>query len=189
MPVVSDRSGTAAESMVMLVVLTHNCSRIDRRRSTCAMASEPNTAAGRTGCSRHRRWRSVRRYDANRSARPLPLRMDLWTKSRLRLLFGVIGRTAVQRSRPRGGDPELPVAGGPRDRIHRISRTHLGQAHVTAQCHGSSFDPLCAAYVVVLVLGLRKGEVLGLSWKAPSISRRAHVCPTISSSESGGPSL
>jgi hypothetical protein len=86
------------------------------------MASMPNTAAGRTACSRNRRWRRVRRYDATGSSWPLPLRMDLWTKSRLRLLFGVIGRTAVQRSRPRGGDPELPVARGPSDRIHRIER-------------------------------------------------------------------
>ena len=51
-------------------------------------------AARRTACSRHRRWRSVRRDDATGSSRPLPLRMDLWTKSRLRILLGVIGRTS-----------------------------------------------------------------------------------------------
>jgi len=115
----------AAHRVVMLVMLTHNWLGIDRRRSPCAMASESNTAVGRTACSRHRRWRRVRRYDATRSSRPLPLRMDLWTKSRLRILFGVIGRTAVQQGQPRGGDPELPVARGPRDRIHRVGRTHL----------------------------------------------------------------
>jgi hypothetical protein len=91
----------------------------------CAVASEPNTAAGRTACSRHRRWRNVRRYDATGSSRLLPLRMDLWTKSRLRILLGVIGPTAVQHGRPRRGDPELPGAGGPCDRIHRIGRPHL----------------------------------------------------------------
>jgi integrase len=30
----------------------------------------------------------------------------------------------------------------------------------------SSSDPLYAAYVLVLVFGLRKGEVLGLAWEA-----------------------
>ena len=53
------------------------------------MASKPDTAAGRLGsrtaCSRHRRRRGVRRYDATGSSRPVPLRMDLWTKSRLRI--------------------------------------------------------------------------------------------------------
>lgn len=106
----------------MLVMLTHNCPGIDRRRSFCALVSEPNTAAGGTACSPHRRWRSVRRYHATGSSRPLPLRMDLWTKSRLRILLGVIGRTAVQHGGPRGGDPELPVARRPWDRIHRIGR-------------------------------------------------------------------
>ena len=52
--------------------------------------------AGRTACSRHRRRRSVRRYDATGSSRALPLRMDHRTKSRLRILLGVIGRTAVE---------------------------------------------------------------------------------------------
>jgi hypothetical protein len=34
-------------------------------------------------------------------------------KSRLRIFLGGIGRTALHDGRPRGGDPELPVAGGP----------------------------------------------------------------------------
>jgi integrase len=42
----------------------------------------------------------------------------------------------------------------------------------------SSADPLYAAYVLVVVLGLRKGEVLGLAW---------NTGPTISSNESDDP--
>ena len=50
----------------------------------------------------------------------------------------------------------------------------------------SESDPLYAAYVLVLVLGLRKGEVLGLAWEAVS-SGKAHLCPTTSSNESVDP--
>ena len=50
----------------------------------------------------------------------------------------------------------------------------------------SESDPLYAAYVLVLVLGLRKGEVLGLAWEAV-VSGKAHLCPTISSNESVDP--
>jgi integrase len=39
----------------------------------------------------------------------------------------------------------------------------------------SSADPLYAAYVLVLVLGLRKGEVLGLSWEAVNFEQGALV--------------
>ena len=50
----------------------------------------------------------------------------------------------------------------------------------------SSSDPLYAAYVLVLVLGLRKGRFSAFPGR-PSISRRAHLCPTISSNEAGDP--
>ena len=49
----------------------------------------------------------------------------------------------------------------------------------------SDSDPLYAAYVLVLVLGLRKGEVLGLAWEAVNFEHGTHSCPTISSNESG----
>ena len=39
----------------------------------------------------------------------------------------------------------------------------------------SHSDPLYAAYVLVLVLGLRKGEVLGLAWKAVNFEHGALV--------------
>ena len=39
----------------------------------------------------------------------------------------------------------------------------------------SSSDPLYAAYVLVLVLGLRKGEVLGLAWEAVNFEQGALV--------------
>ena len=39
----------------------------------------------------------------------------------------------------------------------------------------SSSDPLYAAYVLVLVLGLRKGEVLGLAWEAVDFEQGALV--------------
>jgi hypothetical protein len=40
----------------------------------------------------------------------------------------------------------------------------------------------------VLVLGLRKGEVLCLAWEAVNFEQGARWCPTISSNESGDPS-
>ena len=58
------------------------------------MASEPDTAAG-TACSGDRRWGSVRRYDATGSSRRLPLRMDLWTKPRLRIFLASDGRPST----------------------------------------------------------------------------------------------
>src|SRR5215207_11466089 len=39
----------------------------------------------------------------------------------------------------------------------------------------SDSDPLYAAYVLVLVLGLRKGEVLGLSWEVVNFEQGALV--------------
>jgi integrase len=45
----------------------------------------------------------------------------------------------------------------------------------------SSADPLYPVYVLVLVLCLRKGEVLGLSWEAVDFEQGPHSCPTISS--------
>jgi integrase len=51
----------------------------------------------------------------------------------------------------------------------------------------SDSDPLYAAYVLVLVLGLRKGEVLGLAWEAVNFEHGT-LGRTISCSESVGPS-
>jgi hypothetical protein len=69
------------------------------------MASVPDASAGRLGsrttCSRHRRWRSVRRDNPAGSSRPLPLCMDLWTKPRLRIFLAVIGRAAVRHGATR----------------------------------------------------------------------------------------
>jgi integrase len=54
----------------------------------------------------------------------------------------------------------------PRQRKHRPVPWTSEEARRFLESARSSADPLYAAYVLVLVLGLRKGEVLGLSWEA-----------------------
>jgi integrase len=58
--------------------------------------------------------------------------------------------------------PRLPVRRGPR-RKHR-SWT-VDEARRFLESARRAGDPLYAAYVLILVLGLRKGEVLGLTWE------------------------
>ena len=89
----------AADRVVMVVMLTHNRPGIDRRSPVSWSAYQPAPRhphmPAETACSRHRQWRGVRRYDATGSSRPLRIRMDLWTKSRLRVFLAVIGRTST----------------------------------------------------------------------------------------------
>src|SRR5215208_7564254 len=71
----------------------------------------------------------------------------------------------------------------PKQRKRKLMPWTSEEARRFLESARSSSDPLYAAYVLVLVLGLRKGEVL--AWRGgPSISTRAHWCPTISSNGS-----
>jgi integrase len=51
-----------------------------------------------------------------------------------------------------------------RSRAHRRQAWTSEEARVFLESARTDHDPLYAAYVLILVLGLRKGEVLGLTW-------------------------
>ena len=54
----------------------------------------------------------------------------------------------------------------PKQRKRKLVPWTSDEARRFLESARSSSDPLYAAYVLVLVLGLRKGEVLGLAWQA-----------------------
>ena len=54
----------------------------------------------------------------------------------------------------------------PKQRKRKILPWTSEEARRFLESAGADSDPLYAAYVLVLVLGLRKGEVLGLAWEA-----------------------
>src|SRR5260221_12196682 len=50
-------------------------------------------------------------------------------------------------------------------RKKRVKPWSVEEARLFLEAARSADDPLYAAYVLILVLGLRKGEVLGLTWE------------------------
>jgi len=63
----------------------------------------------------------------------------------------------------------------PKQRKRRLVPWTSDEARRFLESARSSSDPLYAAYVLVLVLGLRKGEVLGLAWGAVDFDQGALV--------------
>jgi hypothetical protein len=63
----------------------------------------------------------------------------------------------------------------PKQRKRKIMPWTREEARRFLESARSSSDPLYAAYVLVLVLGLRKDEVLGLSWEAVNFEQGALV--------------
>ena len=63
----------------------------------------------------------------------------------------------------------------PKQRKRRLVPWTSDEARRFLESARSSSDPLYAAYVLVLVLGLRKGEVLGLAWEAVDFDQGALV--------------
>ena len=63
----------------------------------------------------------------------------------------------------------------PKQRKRKLVPWTSDEARRFLESARSSSDPLYAAYVLVLVLGLRKGEVLGLAWQAIDFEQGALV--------------
>jgi integrase len=63
----------------------------------------------------------------------------------------------------------------PKQRKRRLVPWTSEEARPFLESARSSSDPLYAAYALVLILGLRKGEVLGLAWDAVNFEQGALV--------------
>ena len=56
-------------------------------------------------------------------------------------------------------------------RTRKVKPWTAGEARQFLESAKRDQDPLCAAYVLILVMGLRKGEVVGLPWSAVNLDR------------------
>ena len=56
-------------------------------------------------------------------------------------------------------------------RKRKVKPWTAGEARQFLESAKRDQDPLCAAYVLILVMGLRKGEVVGLPWSAVNLDR------------------
>jgi len=75
--------------------------------------------------------------------------------------------TAVSQWRPR--NPLAPIRLSNRERSRKRRSWTVDQARRFLESARRDDDVLYAAYVLVLVLGLRKGELLGLTWESVSL--------------------
>lgn len=126
---------------------------LNRVRETCQCCAQGKDARRpedkRRCCAR---GRCCDRVASDRTVR------DAWT-----VLRSALSNAVTEELMPKNVAALVRV---PKGRKHKVKPWTVEEARRFLESARSGGDPLYAAYVLILVLGLRKGEVLGLSWEA-----------------------